>query len=184
MVERRQREKSLGQKGLVIWFTGLSGSGKSTIALALEESLYLKGYKTYVLDGDVLRRGVNKDLGLSPEDRSENIRRVSEIAALFADAGIICICAFISPYTKDREKAREVSGSSFLEVFIKCTLEECQRRDPKGLYARFRQGEFTGMTGIDSPYEEPSSPDLIVDTNVNNITNCVEKILKKISEKI
>jgi len=180
MIERKHREESLGQKGLVIWFTGLSGAGKSTIASALEEALYAKGRKAYILDGDVLRRGINKDLGLSPEDRSENIRRASEIAALFADAGLICICAFISPYNEDRIAARKVAGDNFLEIFVKCTLEECRRRDPKGLYARFDRGEFVGMTGIDAPYEAPTYPDLIVDTDKSDVASCVEKILAKI----
>jgi len=183
-IKRSHREKLLNQKGLVIWFSGLSGAGKTTIARALEKSLYALGCNTYILDGDVLRNGLNKDLGLSPEDRNENIRRVSEVAALFADAGLICICALISPYEVARKKAREISGGSFLEVFVKCPIEECQRRDPKGLYAKFKSGEISGMTGIDAPYEIPTSSDIVVDTGIESVDDCIKKILEKILEKI
>ena len=163
--------------GSVVWLTGLSGSGKTTLAQGLKERLDEMDIQCYVLDGDVLRRGLCSDLGLSPEDRNENIRRTSEVAALLADAGLVAICAFISPYTKGRAEARSRTDRPFLEVHVKCSIEECKRRDPKGLYARFDAGEFTGMTGIDAPYEEPSNPELVVDTGSCDVESCLDALV-------
>ena len=160
LVTREQREKDNGHPGLVIWFTGLSGSGKSTIANELDLELNSRGLKTYVLDGDNIRMRLNKDLGFSPEDRKENIRRISEVARLFADSGTIVMTAFISPYLVDRKSARDVIGSDFIEVFVNTPIEECIKRDPKGLYKKAMAGEIKGFTGIDAPYEEPLSPEI------------------------
>ena len=162
-VSREQREANSGHQGKVIWFTGLSGSGKSTLANALDAVLNKRGLKTYILDGDNVRMGLNKDLGFSPEDRKENIRRISETAKLFADAGTIVLTAFISPYREDRQQAREIIGDlDFSEVFVDTSLEECERRDPKGLYKKARAGEIKGFTGIDAPYEEPENAQVIL----------------------
>ncbi|MGC9307214.1 MAG: adenylyl-sulfate kinase [Thermoplasmatota archaeon] len=164
-VERAEREKLLGQKGIVIWFTGLSGSGKSTVANEVAHRLHEQGKLAYILDGDNVRHGLNKDLGFSPEDRSENIRRISEVAALFADAGVITITAFISPYAEDRNFCRQLVGDDrFVEVFAKASVAACEERDPKGLYKKARAGEISDFTGIDAPYEEPEEPEVIVDT--------------------
>ena len=164
-VERGEREKLLGQKGIVIWFTGLSGSGKSTVANEVAHRLHEQGKLAYILDGDNVRHGLNKDLGFSPEDRSENIRRISEVAALFADAGVITITAFISPYAEDRNFCRQLVGDDhFVEVFAKASVAACEERDPKGLYKKARAGEISDFTGIDAPYEEPEQPEVIVDT--------------------
>jgi len=162
-VSRDQREIMGGHKGKVIWFTGLSGSGKSTVANALDEVLHKRGLKTYILDGDNVRMGLNKDLGFSPEDRKENIRRIAETAKLFVDAGTIVLTAFISPYQEDRQQAREIIGDlDFSEVFVDTSLEECEKRDPKGLYKKARSGEIKGFTGIDAPYEEPENAQVIL----------------------
>jgi len=162
-VSREQREDNSGHRGKVIWFTGLPGSGKSTIANALDEVLNKRGLKTYILDGDNVRMGLNKDLGFSPEDRKENIRRISETAKLFADSGIIVLTAFISPYKEDRQQAREIiSDLDFSEVFVNTPLEECERRDPKGLYKKARAGEIKDFTGVDAPYEEPENAQVIL----------------------
>ena len=160
LVSREQREKNNGHSGSVIWFTGLSASGKSTIANKLDVELNKRGLKTYILDGDNLRMGLNKDLGFSPESRKENIRRISEVAKLFADSGTIVMTAFISPYREDRDSARDVIGSDYVEVFVNTPIEECIKRDPKGLYKKAIAGEIKGFTGIDSPYEEPLSPEI------------------------
>ncbi len=153
-----------GHLGGVLWFTGLSGAGKSTLAIELEQRLFAKGYQVYVLDGDNVRRGLNANLGFSPEDRAENIRRVGEVAALFAEAGMIVISAFISPYRSDRERARAAAGARFHEIFVHADLEECERRDPKGLYRKARAGEIADFTGISAPYEPPETADLVIDT--------------------
>jgi adenylylsulfate kinase len=160
LVSREQREKNNGHPGIVIWFTGLSGSGKSTIANKLDVELNKRGLKTYILDGDNVRMGLNKDLGFSPESRKENIRRISEVAKLFADSGTIVMTAFISPYREDRDSARNVIGLDYVEVFVNTPIEECIKRDPKGLYKKAIAGEIKGFTGIDSPYEEPLSPEI------------------------
>ncbi len=185
-VKREDREKLLGQKGIVVWFTGLSGSGKSTIAVELEKKLLSDGKLVYRLDGDNVRHGLNKDLGFSPEDRRENIRRISEVAKLFMDAGLIVLCSFISPTLKIRKMAREIVGKGFVEVYVKADLEECKRRDPKGLYVKAIAGEIKEFTGISSPYEEPESPELVVDTcklGVKEAVEEVENIIAKFSNE-
>ena len=165
-VSREEREKLLGQKGALIWFTGLSGSGKSTIAFTLEHALVQRGHLCYVLDGDNIRHGLNKNLGFSAEDREENIRRLGEVGRLFVDAGLITITSFISPYRKDRDRARETVGAdSFFEVFCDAPLAVCEQRDPKGLYKKARAGELKGFTGIDDPYEAPEKAELVIDTS-------------------
>ncbi len=165
-VDRSERETMLKQKGALIWMTGLSGSGKSTIAYTLEHALVQRGHLAYVLDGDNIRFGLNKNLGFSPEDRTENIRRIGEVGKLFADAGIITITAFISPYRDDRDVARETIGSEdFFECFCDTPLDVCEERDPKGLYKKARAGEIKGFTGIDAPYEAPNKPELVIDTS-------------------
>ena len=166
LVSRNQREKVSGHPGKTIWFTGLSASGKSTIANALDLELNKRGLRTYILDGDNVRMGLNKDLGFSPESRKENIRRISEVAKLFADSGTIVMTAFISPYREDRKSAREVIGSDYVEVFVNTPVEECINRDPKGLYKKAIAGEIKGFTGIDAPYEEPLNPEI----NLKNLS--------------
>jgi len=164
-VDREAREKLLKQKGALVWTTGLSGSGKSTIAYTLEHALIQRGHLAYVLDGDNIRHGLNKNLGFSPEDRTENIRRIGEVGNLFVDTGVITITAFISPYRADRAVAREVIGDgNFFEVFCDTPLGVCEERDPKGLYKKARAGEIKGFTGIDAPYEAPEKPELVIDT--------------------
>jgi adenylylsulfate kinase len=166
LLSKQDREKLLGQKGVVVWFTGLPSSGKSTIAHAVEAELHERGHLCYVLDGDNIRHGLNKNLGFSPEDREENIRRIGEVARLFAQAGLITMTAFISPYRKDRDKARRLlEGGEFIEVFVKVSLKEAERRDPKGLYKKARAGEVKEFTGISAPYEEPLNPELVIDTD-------------------
>ena len=181
LVTREQREKNNGHPGLVIWFTGLSGSGKSTIANELDLELNSRGLKTYVLDGDNVRMHLNKDLSFSPEDRKENIRRISEVAKLFAASGTIVMTAFISPYLVDRKSARNVIGSDFIEVFVNTPIEECIKRDPKGLYKKAIAGEIKGFTGIDSPYEKPLNPEISLDNlSVKDSVNIlIDKLRKK-----
>ncbi len=163
-VDRSEREKMLDQKGALIWLTGLSGSGKSTFAYTLEHALMQRGHLSYVLDGDNIRHGLNKNLGFSAEDRCENIRRIGEVGKLFVDAGLIAVTAFISPYSADRDTAREVVGSAdFFEVHCNAPLDVCEQRDPKGLYKKARAGEIKGFTGIDDPYEAPENPELVLD---------------------
>lgn len=164
-LDRDERAGALGNRGATIWFTGLSGSGKSTVAAACERLLVADGRPAYLLDGDNLRHGLNGDLGFSAADRDENVRRVAEVARLFADAGVVALVPLISPYREARRRARalhEAAEVPFLEVFLDTPLEVCEERDPKGLYAKARAGELTGMTGIDDPYEAPESPDLII----------------------
>lgn len=166
-VERSEREKLLSQKGFTIWMTGLPSSGKSTTAFTLEHELVKKGYLAYVLDGDNIRHGLNKNLGFSAEDREENIRRIGEVARLFADAGIVTITSFISPYRSDRDLARKIheeTGLIFIEIFVDTPVEICEERDPKGLYKKARKGEIKGFTGIDDPYESPDNPELVLKT--------------------
>jgi len=163
LVSRQQRESNNGHPGLVVWFTGLSGSGKSTIANELDVELNKRGLRTYILDGDNVRMGLNKDLGFSPESRKENIRRISEVAKLFADSGAIVMTAFISPYREDRDSARDVIGKDYVEVFVNTPIKECIKRDPKGLYKKAIAGEIKGFTGIDAPYEQPLSPEISLD---------------------
>lgn len=162
-VTREDREKINGHKGFTVWFTGLSGSGKSTVAVAVEKALWDRGVRTYILDGDNVRHGLNSNLGFSPEDRTENIRRIGEVAKLFNDAGLVALTAFISPYRADRDKVRALMGAGdFLEVLVDCPVEECEKRDVKGLYAKARAGELKGFTGIDDPYEPPLAPELVL----------------------
>ena len=171
------RTERNGHSGGVLWFTGLSGSGKSTLAMAVEQRLFNKGYHVYVLDGDNVRGGLNANLGFSPEDRAENIRRVGEVAGLFADSGVICISAFISPYRADRERARAAAKVGFHEIFIKAGLDACERRDPKGLYRKARAGEIADFTGISAPYEPPSKAELVVDTEAADIEESVRQVV-------
>ncbi len=165
-VGRDERQKLLNQKGALIWFTGLSGSGKSTIAYTLEHALVQRGHLAYVLDGDNIRHGLNKNLAFSAEDRTENIRRIGEVGKLYVDTGIITLTAFISPYRADRDIARETIGDGdFFEVFCDTPLDVCEERDPKGLYKKARAGEIKGFTGIDDPYEAPEQPEMVIDTS-------------------
>jgi adenylylsulfate kinase len=168
-VNREDREKMLGQKGATIWFTGLSGSGKSTIAFTVEHALVERGHLAYVCDGDNIRHGLNKNLGFSAEDREENIRRIGEVAKLFADTGVITLTSFISPYRKDRDLARKIhdeAGLSFIEVLVEVPIDECEKRDPKGLYKKAREalaaGKGMGFTGVDDPYEAPEKPEIVI----------------------
>ena len=181
-VSTTEREGRNGHAGGVLWLTGLSGAGKSTLAFRLEEELFRKGLQAYVLDGDNVRAGLNADLGFSPEQRTENIRRVGEVAALFADAGTICISAFISPYRADREIARRATPR-FHEVYIRADLSTCERRDPKGLYRRARAGEIRHFTAIDDVYEEPTQPSLIVDTNASTVDESLAELLDYVTAK-
>ncbi len=180
LVDQQMRAERNGHYGGVFWFTGLSGAGKSTLAMAVEQALFDKGYHTYVLDGDNVRHGLNADLGFSPEDRTENIRRVGEVAALQADSGLIVVSAFISPYRADRDRARRAAPSHFHEIFVSADLATCEKRDPKGLYKKARAGKIAEFTGIDSPYEAPENPEMVVDTQNNEIDTCVEQIVKYI----
>lgn len=176
-VSSEDRKRVLGQKGLVVWFTGLSGSGKSTIAVEVEKKLMDAGRAAYLLDGDNIRHGINSDLGFSDEDRNENIRRISEIAALFQDAGMITLVSFISPFRAMREFARERAGEgNFIEVYVSTDFETCKKRDPKGLY----QKDIKNFTGKDSTYEEPEHPELIIDTVAHNPEECAEKVYQEI----
>lgn len=178
------RARRQGHHGGVFWFTGLSGSGKSTLAMAVEKALFEKGFNTYVLDGDNVRHGLNADLGFSPEDRSENIRRIGHVAALMADAGQIVITAFISPYQADRDRARRAAPNKFHEISVHADLATCESRDPKGLYKKARAGEIPEFTGIDSPYEEPENPEMVVDTQANDIETCVGQIMRYVEEQV
>ncbi|APF20503.1 adenylyl-sulfate kinase [Caldithrix abyssi] len=184
LITKEDREKLLKQKGCVIWFTGLSGSGKSTLAHAVEEMLYKMGHLTFVLDGDNIRHGLNKNLGFSPEDREENIRRIGEVAKLFAQAGVITMTAFISPYRKDRDNARALlNDGEFIEVFVKVPLEVAEERDPKGLYKKARAGEIKEFTGIDAPYEEPLNPELVIDTSKLSLKDSAQMVIDYLKEK-
>lgn len=177
-VNKGQRRKLNNHKSSVIWITGLSASGKSTLANALECRLHEIGIHSYLLDGDNIRYGLNKDLGFSPEDRQENIRRIAEVAKLFVDAGIMVITAFISPYREDREMARQlVERGEFIEIYTKCPLDICEKRDPKGLYKKARAGQIPEFTGITAPYEEPENPEIIIETSKNNIEKSVNQII-------
>lgn len=177
-VTRDQREQLLGQRGCVVWFTGLSGSGKSTITRRVEQKLLSDGVHAYVLDGDNVRHTLNKDLGFSPKDRNENIRRIGCVAQLFADAGAICMTAFISPYREDRDQARALlDAGRFIEVFVATSLEECERRDPKGLYKKAREGKIPEFTGISAPYEAPETPELVLQTEGRSVDECADEVV-------
>ncbi|MDC6367799.1 MULTISPECIES: adenylyl-sulfate kinase [Flavobacteriaceae] len=183
-VDVYERRKGNGHGSFLIFFTGLSGSGKSTIANAVEQKLFDEGVKTYILDGDNVRHGINKDLSFSPEDRSENIRRIGEIANLFVDAGVVVLAAFVAPYEKDRNLIKETVGNNnYIEVFVNTSLEECERRDVKGLYKKARKGEIKDMTGVSSPYEVPLQPDVVL-TEQNSIEESVNKVYELIRHKL
>lgn len=184
-VSREDRATILRQRGGTIWFTGLSGSGKSTIAVALEQALFGIGKLSYRLDGDNVRLGINKNLGFSEADRTENIRRIGEVAKLFGDAGVLSLSSFISPYKSDRDEVRELhqqAGLAFIEVFVDCSLAEAEKRDPKGLYKKARAGEIKNFTGIDDPYEAPSKPELHLKTDEMTLEHEVELILEHLHE--
>lgn len=180
-VTREQRHRATGGPGATIWLTGLSGSGKSTIAASVEEALIAEGRAAYRLDGDNIRYGLNADLGFSAEDRAENVRRIGEVARLFADAGVVVLVPVISPYRSDRDTVRQrhvEAGLPFIEVFVDTPLEVCEARDPKGLYAKARAGEITGFTGVDDPYEPPLDPELLIDTTVTSPDEATSLILR------
>jgi adenylylsulfate kinase len=180
-ITRADRERLKGHSGLTIWFTGLSGSGKSTLAVATEEALYEQGRHTYILDGDNIRHGLNRNLGFSPDDRTENIRRISEVAKLFTDSGMINLTAFISPYISDRLIARKLIGdNSFIEVFVDCPLEICEQRDPKGSYRKAREGVIREFTGISAPYEKPENPEIHLRTDRLSVADSVQVIMSYI----
>jgi adenylylsulfate kinase len=185
-VTRQERRRNLGQKGATLWMTGLSGSGKSTIAVALEQVLMQRGRHAYVLDGDNIRHGLNKNLGFSAEDRAENIRRIAEVARLFADAGLVAVTSFISPYRADRDAARrmhEQADLPFLEVYVEAPLDVAEKRDPKGLYKKARAGEIKGFTGIDDPYEEPLRPELVLHTDRLSVGESVQAVLNLLESR-
>jgi len=189
-VSREDRERLLGQKGTTIWFTGLSGSGKSTIAFTVEHALVERGHLAYVLDGDNIRHGLNKNLGFSAEDREENIRRIGEVARLFADAGAITLTSFISPYRKDRDQARRIheeTGLVFVEVLVEVPIDECEKRDPKGLYKKARaalaEGKGMGFTGVDDPYEPPVAPEITIHNEKVSPQEAAAQVLTFLEEK-
>ncbi|MGM0904670.1 MAG: adenylyl-sulfate kinase [Bacillota bacterium] len=176
-ISKEDRQKKNGHKSLMIWLTGLSGSGKSTVANALQDHLFHEGVHAYLLDGDNLRHGVNRNLSFDSNDRKENIRRTAEIGKLFVDAGFVVVAALISPLNEDRDQARALfDNNEFIEVYVKCPLQVCETRDPKGLYKKARKGEIQNFTGIDHPYEEPKNPEIIIDTNQLSIDECVKRI--------
>jgi len=177
-VSREERQKLLNQKGVTVWMTGLSASGKSTIACILEQMLLHRRKHAYRLDGDNIRHGLNKNLGFSAEDRAENIRRIGEVAKLFTDAGVIAITSFISPYRKDRDAVRAgMKPGDFIEVYVKVSLETAEKRDPKGLYKKARAGQLKGFTGIDDPYEAPENPEILIDTETTSAEGAARRIL-------
>jgi adenylylsulfate kinase len=189
-VSRADREKMLGQKGATIWFTGLSGSGKSTIAFTVEHALVERGHLAYVADGDNIRHGLNKNLGFSAADREENIRRIGEVAKLFADAGVVTLTSFISPYRKDRDQARKIheeAGLSFVEIFVDVPIDQCEKRDPKGLYKKARDalaaGKGMGFTGVDDPYEAPLKPELVIHNDKVTPQEAAAQVLAYLEEK-
>ena len=180
-ITQQEREQRLGQQGIVLWFTGLSGAGKSTLSVAVEERLFQAGKLTYRLDGDNIRHGLNNNLGFSPADRTENIRRIGEVAKLFVDAGIIVLTAFVSPYRADRNLVRQLlPAGRFIEIYVQCGLAECEKRDTKGLYAKARAGQIPEFTGISAPYEAPAHPEIIVDTEKMSIDDSVDHILQQL----
>jgi adenylylsulfate kinase len=182
---KSQREQQNGHKSYLLWFTGLSGSGKSTLANLVEMALHKQGLSTFILDGDNIRQGINKDLSFAPKDRKENIRRIAEISNLMLDAGLITLAAFVSPYIKDSKEVKEIVGSAnFIEIFVNTSLEECERRDVKGLYKKARSGEIKNMTGISAPYEAPINPDIEVVTDGYSIEESAEIIINFINKKL
>ena len=184
-INQSDRRSLLNQNSFLIWFTGLSGSGKSTIANVVEQKLHQKGVATYTLDGDNIRKGINKDLSFTPEDRTENIRRIAEIASLFIDGGVVVLGAFVSPYKKDRENIKNiVKDINFVEIFINTSVAECERRDVKGLYKKAREGKIKNMTGISAPYEAPENPDIEIKTESETIEEAVARIVSYIEPKL
>ncbi|MFD3000867.1 adenylyl-sulfate kinase [Pontibacter toksunensis] len=184
-INRKLRNKMKGHRSLVIWFTGFSGSGKSTLANALEEYLYEQGYHTFVLDGDNVRKGLNSDLDFSDEARKENIRRIGEVTKLMADAGLVVMSAFISPFKEDRERVREIAGEgNFIEVFVDCPVEVCEQRDTKGLYAKARKGEISNFTGISAPFEAPENPSIHIQSDKEPLDVSVQKLISYIEPKL
>jgi len=184
-ITKEDRNRLTGNRSLVIWLTGLSGSGKSTIANNLEQKLFKDGVLTYILDGDNVRNTLNKDLGFLENDRRENIRRIGEVSKIMTEAGLVVITAFISPFNKERQMVRDLlSKDEFIEVYIKCPLEICRERDVKGLYSKAQRGELKNFTGVDSPYEEPDYPDITIDTNLNTIDESTHKLYEFIKDKL
>ena len=184
-VSVQERRKANGHNSFLLWFTGLSGSGKSTIANKLEAALFQQGIKTYSLDGDNIRKGLNNDLSFSPQDRTENIRRIAETSKLMIDAGLVVLAAFVSPYKKDRENIKSiVKDVNFVEIYVNTSIEECERRDVKGLYKKARAGEIKNMTGISAPYEAPTHPDIEIFTETESVDMAVKKILEVITTKL
>jgi len=183
-ITKEDRERQGGHRGVCIWFTGLSGSGKSVIAHEVENQLFEKGVRTYVLDGDNIRHGLNRDLGFSPEDRTENIRRIGEVAKLFVDAGIMVMTAFISPYREDRDQVRRLmKDGEFIEIYVEADLETCEQRDPKGLYKKARAGEIKEFTGISAPYEPPLNPELVINTTrETNVKKNARKVIQYLEQ--
>ncbi|MEJ7507368.1 adenylyl-sulfate kinase [Staphylococcus simulans] len=183
-VTKTERQAQNGHKSVVLWFTGLSGSGKSTISVALEKALFERRIHAYRLDGDNIRHGLNNNLGFSPEDRKENIRRIGEVSKLLADAGLITLTAFISPYREDRDRVREIlEDGEFIEVYAKASVETCEQRDPKQLYKKARAGEIKNFTGIDAPYEVPEHAEIVVDTETTSVEEAVQQILNYLEDK-
>ncbi|MBV7319530.1 adenylyl-sulfate kinase [Bacillus halotolerans] len=184
VIQKSDRQSLNGHKSCALWFTGLSGSGKSVLANAVDEKLYHMGIQSYVLDGDNIRHGLNRDLGFRTEDRIENIRRIGEVAKLFVDSGQMILTAFISPFREDRDMVRALfPDGEFLEIYVKCPLQICEQRDPKGLYKKARNGDIKHFTGIDSPYEAPLSPDLIIESDQTSIADGADLIIKKLQHK-
>lgn len=180
-ITKEDRRKHLKQKSYLLWFTGLSGSGKSTISVGLEEYFFAHGFLVYRLDGDNIRHGLNKDLGFTPADRTENIRRIGEVAKLFVDAGVITLAAFVSPYRADRDMVRSLfAPGEFFEVYVRCSLAECERRDQKGLYTKAKAGVIAEFTGISAPYEEPIKPEITVDTEKRSVEDSVQYIVNEL----
>jgi adenylylsulfate kinase len=183
-VTKTERRKLNNHKSCVVWFTGLPSSGKSTIASKVEHQLHNRGVRTYLLDGDNVRHGLNSNLGFSPQDREENIRRIGEVAKLFVDAGMITFVAFISPYSKDRERARKLlEDGEFIEVYVKCPVEVCEQRDPKGQYQKAKKGEIKEFTGVSAPYEEPLNPEIILETDRLAVDESVKKIVDYLEKR-
>jgi adenylylsulfate kinase len=185
-VSRSDRERNLNQRGCTLFFTGLSGSGKSTIATALERELFLQKKATYVLDGDNVRHGLCKDLGFTSADRQENIRRIGEVCKLFTDAGLIVLAAFVSPYKDDRDQVRSLLNNGetydFIEIYVNASIETCEQRDPKGLYKKARAGEIPNFTGISSPFEEPINPEVLLNTEDQSVEQCVATLMKYLKD--
>ena len=182
-VKKQFREKQKNQKGVVLWFTGFSGSGKTTIANELDQLLIANNNHSYILDGDIFRSGLSADLSFTKNDREENLRRIKYVAAMFCDAGIISLVTFISPFKKDRQKARDLVGENYIEVFVKTSLETAEKRDPKGLYKKARKGEIKNFTGIDSPYEEPQNPEIVLDTEKYSAPESALKVFAYLRNK-